>query len=65
MAIKIQKISKETLPDIEEEYRILRDLSDHPNLPDFYGAYLKKGKNGERDQIWFVQQVNIIHTVFI
>lgn len=43
------------LEDIQEEYRILRDLSDHPNLPDFYGAYLKRGRGG--DEIWFVMQV--------
>jgi myosin-3 len=50
-------LSKETKGLIEEEYRILRDLSDHPNLPNFYGVYLKKGQKGEKDQVWFVQEV--------
>ncbi|KAL1124362.1 hypothetical protein AAG570_000991, partial [Ranatra chinensis] len=58
VAIKIQTVNKETFPDIEEEYRILRDLSDHPNLPDFYGAYLKRNADdGGDDKIWFVMQL--------
>lgn len=61
VAVKIQKIEPEFIEDVKEEYRILRDLSDHSNLPDFYGTYLKKGNNSsERDQIWFVMQVGFI-----
>lgn len=55
VAVKIQKVFPDVLEDIQEEYRILRDLSDHPNLPDFYGAYLKRGRGG--DEVWFVMQV--------
>ncbi|XP_014249774.1 neither inactivation nor afterpotential protein C isoform X2 [Cimex lectularius] len=55
VAIKIQKITSESFPDIEEEYRILRDLSDHPNLPDFYGAYRRK--DGDSDDVWLVMQL--------
>ncbi|CAB0018434.1 unnamed protein product [Nesidiocoris tenuis] len=43
------------MADIEEEYKILRDLSSHPNLPDFYGAYKKSDDDGEK--IWFVMQL--------
>ncbi|XP_046675327.1 neither inactivation nor afterpotential protein C isoform X3 [Homalodisca vitripennis] len=55
VAIKVQKITKDNMDDIQEEYRILRDLSSHPNLPDFYGVYLKRTRNG--DQLWFVMQL--------
>lgn len=55
MAIKVQRIKPEYMADIEEEYKILRDLSSHPNLPDFYGAYKKSDDDGEK--IWFVMQV--------
>uniref|UniRef100_A0A1B6LPF4 Neither inactivation nor afterpotential protein C n=1 Tax=Graphocephala atropunctata TaxID=36148 RepID=A0A1B6LPF4_9HEMI len=55
VAIKIQKITKDRMDDIQEEYRVLRDLSSHPNLPDFYGVYLKRTRNG--DQLWFVMQL--------
>lgn len=43
-----------------EEYRVLRELSSHPNLPDFYGIYRKRTiKKNEQDEIWLVMQVRI------
>lgn len=57
VAIKIQILTDDSRPDIVDEYRILRDLSDHPNLPDFYGVYKKVEENGAT-QIWFVMQVS-------
>ena len=59
MAVKIQKLFPESEPYIMEEYRILRDFSGHPNLPDFYGIYRRRsGKKSEYDQIWFIMQVS-------
>ncbi|XP_059471751.1 neither inactivation nor afterpotential protein C isoform X2 [Neocloeon triangulifer] len=55
VAIKIQKITDENWEDLEEEYRVLKDHSDHPNLIDFYGAYCKKSRDG--DQLWLVMQL--------
>ncbi|XP_016842665.1 neither inactivation nor afterpotential protein C isoform X2 [Nasonia vitripennis] len=58
VAIKIQKLTPETQPLIVEEYRVLRDFSSHPNLPDFYGVYRRRsGKKTEYDQIWFVMEL--------
>ncbi|XP_011500567.1 PREDICTED: neither inactivation nor afterpotential protein C [Ceratosolen solmsi marchali] len=55
VAIKIQTLTPETQPLIVEEYRVLRDFSSHPNLPDFYGVYRRRsGKKTDYDQIWFV-----------
>jgi myosin III len=34
--------TNEVLEEIEQEYRVLRELSDHDNLCQFYGAYLKR-----------------------
>jgi myosin-3 len=51
VAIKIQKVSENSRPYVEQEYRVLRDLSSHANLPDFYGIYRKE------DDIWFVMEV--------
>jgi hypothetical protein len=31
---------------------VLRDLSKHPNLPEFEGIFLRKGKNAEEDQVF-------------
>lgn len=47
---------------INEEYRILRDFSSHPNLPDFLGVYRKKGDGVDNpDEIWFILEVRRIH----
>lgn len=55
VAIKIQNLKEITIneKDINEEYRILRDLSSHPNMSDFYGAFTHK--NGI--ELWFVMEV--------
>lgn len=50
----------DNLEEIEEEFMVLRDLSKHPNLPEFHGIFLKKGKNiknVEEDQLWFVMEL--------
>lgn len=59
VAIKIQNLKEISTieKDINEEYRILRDLSSHSNLPDFYGAFTNK--NGI--ELWFVMEVYRIY----
>lgn len=47
----------ENLEEIEEEFMVLRDLSKHPNLTEFHGIFLSKGKNAEEDQLWFVMEL--------
>lgn len=56
VAIKIQLFEGEQRSIIDEEYRILRDYSEHPNLPNFYGVYRNKG-DAKSDEIWFVLEV--------
>ncbi|XP_050438811.1 neither inactivation nor afterpotential protein C isoform X2 [Adelges cooleyi] len=55
VAIKVQSTNDITdlEKDINEEYRILRDLSSHPNIPDFYGAYANK----DGRELWFVMEL--------
>ncbi|KAG5898728.1 hypothetical protein JTB14_020922 [Gonioctena quinquepunctata] len=48
VAIKLQKYDANTKEYVEEEYKILRDLSNHLNIVDFYGIY-RIGK-----EMWFV-----------
>ncbi|KAK7575499.1 hypothetical protein V9T40_011785 [Parthenolecanium corni] len=50
VAIKVQKIIPDYEDDIKEEYKILKYLPTHPNLPTFYGAY------HTQNEIWFVLQ---------
>ncbi|XP_033328921.2 STKc_myosinIII_N_like and MYSc_Myo21 domain-containing protein ninaC isoform X1 [Megalopta genalis] len=58
VAVKVQKLTAESQPFIVEEYKVLRSLASHPNLPDFYGIYRKRsGKKTEYDQIWFVMEL--------
>lgn len=47
----------ENLEEIEEEYLVFRDLSLHPNIPAFYGMYIKRGPSPEVDQVWFVMEL--------
>lgn len=49
----------ENIEEIEEEFLVFRDLSSHPNIPEFFGLFLKRGVSAEDDQIWFVMEVCI------
>lgn len=59
VAIKILETITDNLEEIEEEYLVLRDLSQHPNLPSFDGIFLRRGFCIEDDQLWFVMEVCI------
>lgn len=59
-AVKVMESYTELVEEIEEEYKILKDLSNHSNLPDFYGIYLKnvdETEEEEADQIWLVLEL--------
>ncbi|KAL1110368.1 hypothetical protein AAG570_007899 [Ranatra chinensis] len=57
VAVKILENVCENIEEIEEEYLVLRDLSVHPNLPTFYGIYLKRALVPEEDQLWFIMEL--------
>lgn len=57
VAIKCQRYEKDMMRHINEEYRVLRDFSSHPNLPDFYGVYRKTFTTAQPDEIWFVLEL--------
>lgn len=48
----------ENIEEIEEEFLVFRDLSTHPNIPEFFGLFLKRGLSADDDQIWFVMEVS-------
>lgn len=64
VAIKILETISDNLEEIEEEYLVLRDLSEHPNLPSFIGMFLRKGISSEDDQLWFVMEVSSLACKF-
>ncbi|KAK6642740.1 hypothetical protein RUM43_004242 [Polyplax serrata] len=57
VAIKIMENLAENIEEIQEEFLVFRDLSLHPNIPAFYGVYLKRGSSPESDQVWFVMEL--------
>lgn len=60
VAVKILETIADNLEEIEEEFLVLRDLSQHPNLPEFVGMFLKRGACVEDDQLWFVMEVSVV-----
>ncbi|KAB0798080.1 hypothetical protein PPYR_09073 [Photinus pyralis] len=55
VAIKIQSFIDDNMKFIQEEYNILSNFSNHPNLVQFYGAYKNLGEMG--DEVWFVMEL--------
>ncbi|KAL5006119.1 hypothetical protein ScPMuIL_017277 [Solemya velum] len=55
-AVKILESIHELIEEIEEEYRILNDMCNHPNMPKFYGLYLKRGSKVDT-QVWIVMEM--------
>lgn len=60
MTFQILENIAENIEEIEEEFLVFRDLSSHPNIPEFFGLFLKRGISSEDDQIWFVMEVSVI-----
>ncbi|XP_034827357.1 neither inactivation nor afterpotential protein C isoform X2 [Maniola hyperantus] len=52
VAVKILTLKEETEPHIHEEYKILRDFTQHLNIVDFYGVFCDKSDYSRK--IWFV-----------
>ncbi|XP_061708749.1 myosin-IIIb-like isoform X4 [Cydia pomonella] len=57
VAVKILENITENIEEIEEEFLVFRDLSSHPNIPEFFGLFLKRGVCSDDDQIWFVMEL--------
>ncbi|KAG1655870.1 Myosin-IIIa [Nymphon striatum] len=57
VAVKVMENIADNIEEIEEEFMILKELSRHPNMPDFYGLYMKPGPDAESDQLWFVMEL--------
>lgn len=57
VAVKILENIAENVEEIQVEFKILRDLCHHPNLPLFHGVFLRRAPVMEQDQLWFVLEV--------
>ncbi|XP_041979804.1 neither inactivation nor afterpotential protein C isoform X2 [Aricia agestis] len=55
VAIKIQINTEENETHIQDEYKILRDFTQHPNIVDFYGVFCERIDYEKR--IWFVLEL--------
>jgi myosin III len=60
VAVKVQTYTDDTEVHIQEEYKILRDFTKHPNLIDFYGVFCEKSEGVKK--IWFVLEVSNCNT---
>ncbi|XP_050690144.1 neither inactivation nor afterpotential protein C-like isoform X2 [Eriocheir sinensis] len=56
VAVKVVENIKESMEEVEEEHRVLAELSLHDNFPEFYGTFLKRAGDPENHQIWFVME---------
>jgi myosin-3 len=56
-AAKVMESINEVIEEIEEEYRILKELSSHPNLPKFHGIFSKKSHDNNEEQIWLCMEL--------
>ncbi|KAK5646208.1 hypothetical protein RI129_004672 [Pyrocoelia pectoralis] len=55
VAVKVQRFNDDNMKFIQEEYRILTNFSNHPNLVQFYDIYKNTGELG--DEVWFVMEL--------
>lgn len=58
VVVKVLDNLTDSLREHEEEYRVLKDLSRHRNLPEFLGAYVQHDPDVKQDQLWFVMEVS-------
>lgn len=56
VAVKVLDSIHEKIEEIEEEYRVLHDLGNHPNIPRFYGIYLKPSTTDA--EVWIAMEVS-------
>lgn len=59
VAMKVLESIHEMIEEIEEEYQILRDLGNHPNIPRFHGIYLNPPTSGLNAEIWMAMEVSL------
>lgn len=63
VAIKVQTFNDDTEVHIQEEYKILRDFTKHPNLVDFYGVFCERSEGVKK--IWFVLEVTSANLILL
>ncbi|CAH3158389.1 unnamed protein product [Porites lobata] len=55
-AIKIMDVTEDEEEEIKLEINVLRKFSHHRNIATYYGAFVKKGLQGQEDQLWLVME---------
>lgn len=58
VAMKVLDSIHEKIEEIEEEYRVLHDLGNHPNMPRFHGIYLIPPTTGMDAKVWIAMEVS-------
>ncbi|XP_074662164.1 myosin-IIIb-like [Tubulanus polymorphus] len=57
VAVKIMEAIHEVVEEIEEEYRILKELGGRCNIPRFHGIYLKRNDKPSDVQLWLAMEL--------
>ncbi|XP_072936347.1 neither inactivation nor afterpotential protein C-like [Epargyreus clarus] len=55
VCVKIQEYTEDREDYIQDEYKMLRDFTEHPNMVDFYGVFCDDTE--EIDKVWFVTEL--------
>lgn len=56
-AVKIMEAVLDKEEDIRSELNVFENHSNHPNIVNFFGAFVKRDKR-EDDQLWIVMEVS-------
>uniref|UniRef100_A0A4W5NIK4 non-specific serine/threonine protein kinase n=1 Tax=Hucho hucho TaxID=62062 RepID=A0A4W5NIK4_9TELE len=55
-AIKVMDVTEEEEEEIKLEINMLKTYSHHRNIATYYGAFVKKSRAGQDDQLWLVME---------
>ncbi|CAG4973120.1 unnamed protein product [Colias eurytheme] len=55
VAVKVITLTDSKEQHIQDEYKILRDFTKHPNIIDFYGVFCERSEYAKK--IWFVVEI--------
>lgn len=59
MAVKVMEIALDKEEDIKAELNVFQNHAHHPNIVDFYGAFVKRNELAD-DHLWIVMEVKTV-----
>lgn len=59
VAVKVMEIALDKEEDIKAELNVFQNHAHHPNIVDFYGAFVKRNELAD-DHLWIVMEVKTV-----